>query len=252
MNIVEYNRQAWDGYVEKKDRWTVPVSSQDIDEARKGNWSIVLTPRKGVPRNWFPELKGLKILGLASGGGQQCPILAAAGAEVTVFDNSPGQLHQDQKLSDEFQLNIRTVQGDMKDLSVFPDASFDLVFNPCSVTFVEDVKPVWKECYRVLKPGGILMAGVFNPIALQLDEETLQLIYQQPYSDTGSLPPEKLDHLIKNNDPLIFGHSLTDLIAAQLEAGFLLSHFFEDYWGENHKMDAFFPSFLATRAIKSV
>src|SRR4051812_38408055 len=133
MNIIKHNSQAWDNYVDKKDRWTIPVSEQEIEEAKIGNWNIVLTPTKPVPHKWFPELKGLKILGLASGGGQQGPILAAAGADVTIFDNSEKQLLQDKKLSEQFNLNIKTVQGDMRDLSVFPDHSFDLIFNPCSI-----------------------------------------------------------------------------------------------------------------------
>ena len=173
MDIVKHNKSAWDSYVDKKDRWTIPVSEQALKNAKNGNWNIVLTPKKPVPHNWFPDLKGLKILGLASGGGQQCPILATLGADVTVFDNSEKQLQQDKTLSDKFDLDIKTVQGDMKDLSVFADNSFDLIFNPCSILFVDNVLPVWKECFRVLKPNGILMSGIINPISFQLNEESL-------------------------------------------------------------------------------
>lgn len=95
MNIREYNRDAWDREVGHGNRWTVPVSSEVIDAARRGEWGIVLTNGKPAPRDWFPELAGLDVLCLASGGGQQGPILAAAGAHVTVFDNSPQQLAQD-------------------------------------------------------------------------------------------------------------------------------------------------------------
>ncbi|OMP30497.1 class I SAM-dependent methyltransferase [Mangrovimonas sp. DI 80] len=250
MDIVNYNKAAWDTYVDKKDRWTIPVSEQALEAAKNGNWHVVLTPTKSVPHNWFPNLNNLKILGLASGGGQQGPILAALGANVTIFDNSEKQLLQDKTLSDKFNLGIKTVQGDMKDLSVFEDNSFDLIFNPCSILFVENVLPVWKECFRVLKPNGVLMTGLINPISFQLDEEHLQLIYKQPYSDIDSLPDDKLETLTKNNDPLVFGHSLTDQIAGQLEAGFCITHMYEDNWGGENKMDDFFPAFIATRAIK--
>lgn len=138
----------------------------------------------------------------------------------------------------------------MKDLSAFADHSFDLIFNPCSVLFVEDVLPVWKECFRVLKPGGILMTGLMNPIALQLDEETLQLIYSQPFSDLHSLPEEKLEELTKDHEALIFGHSLTDQLGGQLSAGFHLTDLYEDGWGGENKLDSFFPAFIATRAVK--
>lgn len=250
MDIIKYNQSAWDNYVDKKNRWTIPVSEQDIEDVNKGNWGVVLTPTKTVPHDWFPLLQGLKILGLASGGGQQCPVLALLGAQVTVFDNSEKQLQQDKNISDKFNLGIKTVQGDMKDLSVFEDNSFDFIFNPCSILFVDSVFPVWKECFRVLKPNGILMAGLTNPISLQLDEENLKLIYKTPFSDLHSLPTEKLEELKKKKEPLIFGHSLTDQIGGQLEAGFILTSMYEDNWGGENVMDEYFPSFLATRAVK--
>ncbi|MGM5469974.1 class I SAM-dependent methyltransferase [Flavobacteriaceae bacterium LMO-SS05] len=251
MDIIKHNKSAWDNYVDKKDRWTIPVSEQELENVKNGNWNIVLTPKKPVPHNWFPELKGLKILGLASGGGQQGPVLASLGAEVTIFDNSEKQLQQDRTLSDKLKLGIKTVQGDMKDLSVFEDNSFDLIFNPCSILFVDNILPVWKECFRVLKPNGILMTGLINPISFQLDEESLNLIYKQPFSDLYSLPKEKLEELINNNEALVFGHSLTDQISGQLEAGFSLTDMYEDNWGGENRMDDFFPAFIGTRAIKN-
>ncbi|MCB9222578.1 MAG: class I SAM-dependent methyltransferase [Crocinitomicaceae bacterium] len=250
MDIVKHNSSAWDNYVEKKDRWTIPVTDEVLKAAKKGDWSIVLTPHKPVPHNWFPELKNLKILGLASGGGQQGPVLAALGADVTIFDNSAKQLEQDRSISDSYGLDIELVQGDMKDLSVFKDNTFDLIFNPCSILFVDNISSVWQECYRVLKPKGILMTGLMNPITFQLDEDTMKIIYKQPFSDIESLPKEKLDELLKNNEALIFGHSLADQIGGQLNAGFLITDMFEDNWGGDSKLDEYFPAFLATRAIK--
>jgi ubiquinone/menaquinone biosynthesis C-methylase UbiE len=253
MNITDYNKNAWDRYVTNKVRWTIPVSKSEIDNARQGLWEVILTPTKPVPHKWFPDLKGLKILGLASGGGQQGPILAARGADVTIFDNSENQLNQDRKLSDEYQLNIKTIQGDMKDLSVFADESFDLVFNPCSVVFVENLKPVWNECFRVLKTNGILMTGLINPIIYQLEQENepFELIYKQTYSDIDSLPKEKLDELIANHEALEYGHSLTEQIGEQLNAGFLITDFYEDDWNGEKVIDKYLPSFFTTRAIKA-
>jgi SAM-dependent methyltransferase len=250
MDITEHNKSAWDSYVDKKDRWTIPATDKELEAARNGDWGIVLTPNKKVPKDWFPPLQGLKILGLASGGGQQGPILATLGAEVTIFDNSDKQLAQDNILSDKFNLDIKTVQGDMKDLSVFEDNSFDLIFNPCSIVFVDNVLPVWKECYRVLKPGGVLMTGLINPIIFQLDDESLKLIYSQPFSDLHSLPKEKLEKLKAENEPLVFGHSLSDQIGGQLAAGFSLTAMFEDTWDVDNVMDDFLPSFIGTRAVK--
>ena len=95
------------------------------------------------------------MLCLASGGGQQGPILAAAGTRVTVFDNSKKQLEQDRYVADRDQLDIQTVRGKMTNLAVFSDSSFDFIVHPVSNTFVANILPVWKEAYRVLSPKGI-------------------------------------------------------------------------------------------------
>src|SRR5512135_202005 len=163
MDVRAYNREKWDRQVEKGNPWTIPCTPEEIADARKGNWSLGLTESKRVPRDWFPQdLHGVDILCLASGGGQQGPILAAAGANVTVFDNSPKQLERDRMVAERERLHLLTVEGDMRDLSAFGDESFDLVYNPVSICFCPEVLPVWKEAYRVLRPGGSLLAGFNN------------------------------------------------------------------------------------------
>ena len=90
-NLLEHNRTAWNEEVKKGNVWTIPVTKKDIKAAKSGHHKIILTPFKPVPKGWLGNIKGKKILCLASGGGQQGPILAAAGAKVTVFDNSDQQ-----------------------------------------------------------------------------------------------------------------------------------------------------------------
>ena len=164
MDILEHNRIAWNKNVERKNPWTVPVTSEAVAAARQGRWEIILTPTKPVPREWFPDLEGCDVLCLASGGGQQGPILAAVGANVTVLDNSPNQLAQDRTVAERDGLEIITVEGDMADLSAFSDRSFDLIVHPVSNVFAPDIRPVWREAFRVLRPGGALMAGITNPV----------------------------------------------------------------------------------------
>src|SRR5262249_13172631 len=164
---------------------------------RRGGWHIVLTGARPVPRAWFPPLAGLDVLCLASGGGQQGPVLAAAGARVTVFDNSPAQLARDREVAARDGLAIATVEGDMRDLSAFPDAEFGLVFRPCSNCFVPEVRPVWREAFRVLRPGGVLLAGFANPVLYIFDDATatdrgeLLVRHAIPYSDLTSLTDEE-------------------------------------------------------------
>ena len=170
-----------------------------------------------VDRAWFPaELAGADVLCLASGGGQQGPTLAAAGARVTVFDNSPRQLEQDESVARRDGLALRTVLGDMRDLSAFPDSSFDLVFNPVSNLFVPELAPVWRECFRVLRPGGTLLSGFLNPDVFLFDSEALdqrgELVvrHRLPYSDLTHVPAEERERLYGADAPLEYSHTMTD------------------------------------------
>ncbi|MFA5862661.1 MAG: class I SAM-dependent methyltransferase, partial [Candidatus Thermoplasmatota archaeon] len=163
MDVFRHNAAAWDIEVAQANPWAIPASAAEVAAAREGRWGVKLTNTQHAPRSWFPaEMRGVRILALASGGGQQAPILAAAGADVTVLDASPAQLAQDRLVAAREKLVLRIEQGDMADLSRFPDGSFDLVFNPVSSLFIPEVLPVWRECYRVLRPGGSLLAGFLN------------------------------------------------------------------------------------------
>jgi SAM-dependent methyltransferase len=253
-DVLNYNRRAWDQQVQRGNRWTVPVSSQQVACARSGDWSIVLTPTKPVPLEWFPPLVGLDLLCLASGGGQQGPILAASGANVTVFDNSPAQLARDRLVADRDGLKIETVQGDMADLSVFPDCRFDLIFHPVSNVFVPDVKPVWREAFRVLKPGGVMLSGFMNPVQHLFDFPALErgelhVAHRIPYSDQESLTDDDRARLAAQDAPLEFGHTLADQIGGQIAAGFVVTGFFEDI-DPDTILGQHIPSYIATKATK--
>ncbi|MCM2374105.1 class I SAM-dependent methyltransferase [Aporhodopirellula aestuarii] len=257
QEILAHNRDAWNRNVEDGDRWTSPVSTETIAKARLGDFRIVLTPTKPVPANWFPRLKQTKTLCLASGGGQQAPILAAAGAIVTVLDNSPRQLDQDRFVASRDKLELQFIEGDMADLSRFPSESFDMIFHPCSNSFVRRVRPVWQECFRVLRTGGVLMAGFTNAVRYIFDDErkengNLEVCYSLPYSDCDHLEEPHIQASIKAGKPLEFGHTLTDQIGGQLEAGFMLNGFYEDRFASTDQdpLSRFLDTFIATRAIK--
>ncbi|HEU0294979.1 MAG TPA: class I SAM-dependent methyltransferase [Anaerolineales bacterium] len=256
MDVRSYNRDAWNREVDGgQNRWTQPVSHEIIERARQGEFSLLLTENIPVPHRWFPPLQGADVLCLASGGGQQGPVLAALGAHVTVFDNSPSQLKQDQLVAEREALAIRTVEGDAADLSAFLDESFELIFNPVSTVFMPDVRVIWRECSRVLRPGGILMTGSMNPVhyifdLFKADEGILEVTHSIPYSDLTSLSEEDREEYIKKGLPLEFGHSLTDLLGGQCAAGLVITDLYEDYMLDS-PLHNYHPSYIATRAIKS-
>ncbi len=255
MNYVEDNERIWDKRSDNNDRWSLPVTTEEVREAEKGSWKILLTPEKPVPRDWFPEdMKGVKTLCLAGGGGQQGPILSAAGADVTVFDNSTSQLMKDQGVAERDGLKIRTVQGNMQDLSVFEDKSFDLIVHPWSNNYVDDILPVWRECARILKKGGLLLSGfgtpleyIFDPAKLEKGE--LELKYSIPYADIDHLDDEKIRQ-ITSEEGYSWGHTLEDQIHGQIAAGFAIIGFYEDRGC--HALDPYINTSMATKAVKLI
>jgi len=251
---VAHNRAAWDREVSGGNEWTRPVEPEVIARARAGDWSVVLIGYQPTPRDWFPaDLSGAAILCLASGGGQQGPVLAAAGADVTVFDNSPAQLARDDEVAAREGLSIRTVLGDMRDLTAFAHASFDVVFNPVSNVFCPDLAPVWQESFRVLRPGGLLLAGFMNPdififdVAALDEREEFVVRYRLPFSTLDLSEDERAGAY--GDGPIEYSHSLTEQIGGQLAAGFILTHLVE----APHHADAtarYMPGYIATRARK--
>lgn len=258
MDILAHNRRAWDREVEGGNPWTVPVGPEAIAAAREGEWTIVLTPTKPVPHEWLPDLPGKDVLCLASGGGQQGPVLAAAGARVTVFDLSPRQLESDRLVAEREGLSITTVQGDMADLSVFADESFDYIVHPVSNLFAPDLMPVWREAFRVLRRGGELIAGFVNPARyifdLELAERTgeLRVKYAVPYADVDHMDEAYQRGFAERGEPLEFSHTLDEQIGGQIAAGFAITGFFEDKdpSADALPIDKYMPTFIATRAAR--
>ena len=253
MKYIEENRKIWDKRSENNDTWSIPVTSEMVDRAREGHWSIVLTPTKSVPADWFPDpLAGKKILCLASGGGQQGPILSAAGADVTVLDNSKVQLGKDEFVAQRDHLAIKTVQGNMQDLSVFEDETFDCIIHPWSNGYIDNVLPVWKECARVLKKNGLLLSGFGNPIEYifdsgKLEQGILEVKYSVPYADIDHMDDPEIKQIVESGG-YIWSHTLEDQIQGQIAAGFAIIGFYEDIGGT--ALDNYINSSIATKAIK--
>jgi SAM-dependent methyltransferase len=245
FDAVAFNRAAWDKQVDSGNEWTRPVSAEVIAAARRGEFSVVLIGYQPINREWLPaDLSGVDILGLASGGGQQAPTLSAAGANVTVLDNSPRQLEQDAFVAQRDGLTLRTVLGDMRDLSAFADASFDVVFHPVSNLFSPELTPVWRECFRVLRPGGSLLTGFVNPDVFIFDDDALDrgelVVRHRIPRDTADAPGEW---------PVAYSHTMTDQIGGQIAAGFVITGFSE----APHQSDVtaeYLPGYFATRAVR--
>jgi ubiquinone/menaquinone biosynthesis C-methylase UbiE len=260
MNTHDLNKAAWDRAVDEGENpYTKVVAPELIAAARQGIWSLSLSDCKPVPRDWFPSLPGLKVLCLASGGGQQAPIFAALGAEVTLLDASPKQLAQDQFVAERDNLSIRLVEGDMADLSAFKDQSFALIYNQPSTLFVPDVAPVWRECYRVLQPGGVLLTGFMNPDEFIFDDVALDnegsfvVKHPLPYVEHETLSQAVLEQRIRDQQMFHFSHTMEAQLGGLIKAGFVITGFYEDRRSQEdgNPIRNFMPSVYVARAQKS-
>ena len=260
VDIRQLNKDAWDSAVKHGENpSTRAVSAEEIAQARSGRWSIHLSDLKVVPAEWFPPIRGLRVLGLAAGGGQQASILAAAGARVTVVDASPGQLAQDAHVAERDGLDLSLHEGDMADLSAFADESFDLIVNPVSTLFVPDLAPVWRECHRVLVPGGVLMTGFMNPDEFVFDPDAIDhrnefvVRYPLPYVEYDTLDAASVAERTRKQEMFHFSHTMEAQVGGMLTAGFVITGFYEDRRSEEdgNPIRHFMPSTFVVRAVRT-
>jgi SAM-dependent methyltransferase len=225
------------------------VDHETFLRAKDGNWTVRLTPTKPVPREWLGDLRGKNVLGLASGGGQQMPLFAAAGAVCTVLDYSPRQLESERICAERDGYEIRIVRADMTKPLPFADGEFDLIFHPVSNCYVREVRPIFSECFRILKPGGVLLSGLDNGINFLFDgEDETQVVNSFPFDPLKN--PAQMEQLERCDCAVEFSHTLGEQIGGQLEAGFILTHLYEDTNGEGRLDELHIPTFFATRAVK--
>jgi len=256
------NANAISKWAEEGWAWGVPATKDECDRARNGQWRVLLTPDTAVPHEWFPPLKCAKLLGLASGGGQQMPIFSILGADCTIMDLSDKQLDSERVVAEREGYVINIVKADMTKPFPFEDESFDIIFHPVSNVYIEDVHHVWRECYRVLKPGGVLLSGLCNGLNFAFDDYSNPLLVSEklPYNPLKN--PEQMAQLLaEGEDSVQFSHSFDEQIGGQLMQGFVITAAYEDtdstlYDGKAPDLickalkDAGISTYWATRAVK--
>jgi len=214
------------------------------------------------PNGWLPWDAIRWVLCLAAGGGQQAPAFAAIGCHVTLFDLSPEQLNVDRRVARERGLDLELIQGNMLDLSPLHGRDFDLVYQPISACYVPDVRRLYAEVHRVLRPGGYYAVEHWNPFQMQIDPTTpwdgtaYRLTTPQCRRSAVMLPwwlrdnnaqrPVMLRHFI---------HPLQDLVGGICDAGFSIIRCAERRRGRvkatpgsHTHLAAYVPPFLALLA----
>lgn len=244
----DINAAVIDRWIDEGWEWGVPITHEVYENAQKGNWDVLLTPVKPVPHSWFGQLRGKKLLGLASGGGQQMPIFAALGAQCTVLDYSLKQLESERLVAQREGYSIEILRADMTKPLPFADDSFDLIFHPVSNCYVREVEPIFRECSRILKKGGVLLCGLGNEVNYLVSEEEDRIINTMPFDPTVNEAQRK--QLEQENCGMQFSHNMEQQLGGQLKAGFVLTDLYSDTNGAGRLHEMGIETYVATRAIK--
>lgn len=187
-------------------------------------------------RGWLGgDIRGRRVLCLAAGGGKHGALFAAAGAIVTVVDLSTEMLALDREVAAARQLDVRTVEASMDDLSALAPASFDVVVQPVSTCYVPDVRAVYREVARVIIPGGLYISQHKQPVSLQADTRTTNRGYElvEPYYRTGPLPPVT-GSLHREAGTQEFLHRWEDLVGGLCQNGFVVEDLVEPQHADPH------------------
>ena len=251
-NYIKLNEDRWNNV---KNDYTEPLTHEELEEVRKHPISVALTVGKKVPKEWFEKANGKKILGLACGGGQQGPVFAIKGYDVTIMDFSKSQLERDDMVAKREGLKINTVQGDMTKPFPFENETFDIIFNPVSNVYVEDLENIYKEASRVLKKGGLLMVGFMNPWIYMYDadivwdkpDEELLLKFSIPFNSKKLEEEGKIT--INPEYGYEFSHTLETQIRGQLKNGLAMIDFYESC-DKRHRLSHYGNDYIATLCIK--
>jgi SAM-dependent methyltransferase len=215
----EHNRRAWDERVRQTARFTRPAGDHEFAHP--------LATVDGA--GWLgPSIAGKRLLCLASGGGRQSGLYAAAGAEVTVVDISAEMLALDRQVAAERGFALRTVEASMDDLAALAGGSFDIVVQPVSTCYVPDVMAVFREVARVTVPGGLYVSQHKQPASLQASVAPSGRGYElvEPYYRRGPLPPvEGSPH--REAGTLEFLHRWEELLGGMCRAGFVIEDVLE-------------------------
>jgi ubiquinone/menaquinone biosynthesis C-methylase UbiE len=220
--IAAYNQARWKALVEANALFTRPALDLDSGSARL----------KVDQEGRLGDVSGKSVLCLACGGGQQSAAFALLGANVTVADLSAEQLVRDDEAAAHYGFNIKTVQADMRDLSNFEKASFDIVHHAYSINFVPQVRRVFQQVASILRSGGVYHFYIANPFVMGVGYKSWNGYgYQltKPYVRDAEISYEDQNWVYDREgcdrimEPKEFRHTLSDVMNGLIETGFLIS-----------------------------
>lgn len=214
MNYRDTNQQAWNHLADSGSLFARVATDEECRRPLQ-----VLDGR-----GWLPEsVAGLNVLCLASGGGWQSILYAAAGANVTVVDLSESMLKLDSREARRRRFQVQTVHTSMDDLSMFADECFDIVHQPVSTCYVPDLKPVYAGIARILRNHGLYISQHKQPVSLQISQrnERHQFVIGVEYYHEGPLLQQQ-DTSYRESGATEYLHRLDQIVGDLCMAGFVI------------------------------
>lgn len=220
--VAQANQNMWEAEVQKSGGYTQPWLNLDVavlQQLAAGELDPFPEPLYELfPYHLLEGVAGKDVLCLAAGGGQQTAVFGLLGANVTVVDLTRGQLDGDEKAADHYGYPITTVQADMRDLSALPNGAFDLVFQADSLAYVPDLRKVYDEVARVLRPGGLYRVKHSQPAVHRVGWNGRTYTIDAPYAET-------VQH--REDGGVEFRHRMDDIFNGLLDAGFTIQRVHE-------------------------
>jgi SAM-dependent methyltransferase len=234
------NQALWEAEVEKGCGFTIPWLDLDVALLRRyanGELESLPDPLTGLgPPGIFANIAGKDVLCLASGGGQQSAVFSLLGARVTVVDLTEGQLRGDQEAAAHYGYEVITLQADMRDLGALDADTFDLVYQADSIAYVPDVREVYREVARVLRPGGLYRVKHYQPAIHFVEWQPRMARDSGGYRITKPYA-ERIDR--RDDGGIEFRHYMDDIFNGLLDAGLSLQHVVD--WGRHNQPSAEAP-----------
>ncbi|MBN2046287.1 MAG: class I SAM-dependent methyltransferase [Anaerolineaceae bacterium] len=125
----------------------------------------------------LPDVDGLDVLEAGCAAGWYTQYLITHGASVTALDFSPDMLEWTRKRIGDHPCCL--IEWDLNQpLSFAKDATYDMVLSSLTLHYLQEWDDIFREFYRVLRPGGILVFSIHNPMMIY-DAEIHTNYYQK-------------------------------------------------------------------------